>query len=328
MNTSKQLDVVVAGLAVADIIGRPIDLKSFPKRGGLRLIEGVTLTTGGNVSNVGIDLAKLGFRVGAITRVGSDSLGRFILQQYRAYGIETEGVTIDAKRQSSATMVCVAKDGERTFLHTRGCMANFRASDVLEHLPLISKAYLFAFGYLGLLPETEKEFKTLFETVKEKTAAKILLDTAGVPRSTKGALKKFLPFVDYFVPSFQEAQELTGKRTPEGMVKVLRSCGATGFVGIKLGAKGAYVSGNGESRYLQAPRVRRVVDATGAGDAFVAGLLAAIIRGYGVSEATSLANAVAASCVTAVGASTAIRSFESYLKPSQISRPREHDSSK
>jgi len=218
-------------------------------------------------------------------------------------------------------MVCVAKDGERSFLHARGCMANFRASDVLEHLALINKAHLFAFGYLGLLPETEREFKTLFETVKAKTAANILLDTAGVPRATKAALNKFLPFVDYFVPSLHEAQQMTGRRTPEGIVDFLRSCGATGLLAVKLGAKGAYVSADGVSRYVRATRVRHVVDATGAGDAFVAGLLAAIIRGYGVLEAVSVANAVAASCVTAVGASTAIRSFESYLKPNQTSRP-------
>ncbi|MBI3004324.1 MAG: carbohydrate kinase family protein, partial [Ignavibacteriales bacterium] len=70
--SDKTLDVVVAGLAVVDIIGKPIDLSHPPKKGGLRQIEDIILTTGGNVSNVGIDLAKLGFHVGAITRVGKD----------------------------------------------------------------------------------------------------------------------------------------------------------------------------------------------------------------------------------------------------------------
>ena len=101
MNQPKHLDVVVAGLALADIIGRPVDLKNFPKRGALKLIDSVTLSTGGNVSNVGIDLAKLGFTVGAITRVGNDSLGRYVTQYYRTFGIDTDGVIVDARAQTS-----------------------------------------------------------------------------------------------------------------------------------------------------------------------------------------------------------------------------------
>lgn len=312
MIQDSHIDVVVAGLAVADIIGRPIDLKSFPRPGGLKFLDSVTLTTGGNVSNVGIDLAKLGFNVAAITRVGNDSLGRFITQHYRAHGIDTEGVIVDAKDQTSATMVCVGSDGERSFLHTRGCMANFRARDVLDHLSLIKKARILAFGYLGLLPETEKEFGMMFRTVKEKTGVNILLDTGGRPRASIRALKQFLPWIDYFLPSYEEAVELTGKTEPEEIVRFLQKAGASGVVGVKIGKKGAYLA-KGESAWVvRSPRVNKVVDATGAGDAFVAGFLAATLKGFETNNAGRIAAAIAASCVTAVGASTAIRSFESY----------------
>ena len=64
--------------------------------------------------------------------------------------------------------------------------------------------------------------------------------------------------------------------------------------------------------YLPVVKVRRVVDATGAGDAFVAGFLAATLRGFAPVDAARRANAIAASCVTAVGASTAIKPFDSY----------------
>ncbi|MEX1274320.1 MAG: carbohydrate kinase family protein [Bacteroidota bacterium] len=312
MNDHSHFDVVVAGLAVADIIGRPVDLKSFPRPGGLKFLESVTLTTGGNVSNVGIDLAKLGFRTSAITRVGNDSLGRFIVQHYRAHGMDTEGVIVDANAQTSATMVCVGPDGERSFLHTRGCMANFRAQDVLDHIPLIRKAKVLAFGYLGLLPETEKEFGALFQAVKEKTSVKILLDTGGHPHASLSDLKKFLPMVDFFFPSYEEAAELTGKASPEEIVRFLQKAGAAGIVGVKLGSKGVYLAKGTTAWTVKAPRVRKVVDATGAGDAFVAGFLAATLKGFGTAEAARKATAIAASCVTAVGASTAIKAFENY----------------
>lgn len=313
MSHSKHCDVIVAGLALTDIIGRPVDLKNLPKQGALKLIDSITLTTGGNVSNVGIDLAKLGFKVGAITRVGNDSLGRFVVQHYRAFGIDTEGVTIDRRAQTSATIVSVDKTGERTFLHTRGCMKNFRAADVFSRLPLLQKARILSIGYLGLLPETEKEFGRLFRAVKQKTTLKIFLDSAASPRVTPRALRGFLPFVDFFIPSHEEAMHITGRKTPEAIVEYLTQAGAPHVVGVKLGARGCYLSDGRRASYVKARKVATVVDATGAGDAFVAGFIAGTLKGMDPFDAARVANAVAASCVSAVGASTAIKSMSHYL---------------
>jgi len=271
------------------------------------------LTTGGNVSNVGIDLARLGFRVGAITRVGNDSIGRFVTQHYRTFGMDTEGVIIDAKAQTSATIVGVDASGERTFLHTRGCMKNFRAHDILSRIPLIQKAPIFAIGYLGLLPETEKEFKHLFRTLKHETSVKILLDTAASPRVTATELRGFLPYVDYFIPSYEEAVMITGHKTPESIVKALLDAGAPHVVGVKLAERGCYISDGRHGKIVKAKRVKKVVDATGAGDAFVAGFIAATLRGLDPFGAARVANSVAASCVSAVGASTAIKALDEYL---------------
>ena len=313
MNQPKHLDVVVAGLALADIIGRPVEFHKPPKRGALKLIDSITLTTGGNVSNVGIDLARLGFRVGAITRVGNDPIGRFVIQHYRTFGMDTEGVIIDAKAQTSATIVGVGADGERTFLHTRGCMKNFRAQDILSRIPLIQKASIIAIGYLGLLPETEKEFKHLFRTLKQETSVKILLDTAASPKATAKDLRGFLPYVDYFIPSYEEAVELTGRKTPELIVDAFVNAGAPHVVGVKLAERGCYIWDGHRGEIVKPTRVKKVVDATGAGDAFVAGFIAGTLKGLDPFKAARVANAVAATCVSAVGASTAIRALGEYL---------------
>ncbi|MFH0991686.1 MAG: carbohydrate kinase family protein [bacterium] len=312
MNSVDHLDVVVAGLAVADIIGRPVDLRQLPRKGGLKLIESISLSTGGNVSNVGIDLIKLGFRVGAITRVGDDDLGSYIINQYRKHGMSVEGVRVDAKAQTSATIVNVGCDGERTFLHTRGCMKNFRGADILQHRSVIQRASLLMVGYLGLLPEMEKELGTLFSTLKEKSAVKILLDTAGNPTTAFGALKRFLPFVDYFLPSYNEAVLLSRKKSPEEIMAYFRKAGASGILGLKLGAEGCYIDNGKKAKIIKGKIVRRVIDTTGAGDAFVAGFIAAMLKGNEPFAAAAIANRVAASCVTAVGASTAIVKYEYY----------------
>jgi sugar/nucleoside kinase (ribokinase family) len=273
----------------------------------------MTLTTGGNVSNSGIDLAKMGFRVAAITRVGDDTLGEFIRNQYGRFGVGTEGVVVDPRLQTSATFVAVDPHGERTFLHTRGCLANFRAQDVLRSLPMIGRARIFAFGYLGLLKEVEADLPRVCAEVKKRTGARVLVDTGGNPRRAPALLRRLLPCVDYFIPSHDEASVLTGERKPEAIVRQLRRWGAQGVVGVKLGAEGCFIASPDREAYIRAVKVRRVVDATGAGDAFVAGFLAATLKGCAPVDAARVANAVAASCVTAVGASTAIRSYAEYL---------------
>ncbi len=311
-NSTARTDVVLAGLALVDVIGRPVDIHHPPRRGGLQVMESMTLTTGGNVANCGIDLAKLGFRVGAISRIGDDPLGDFVLRHLAKYRVQTSGVTIDRKAQTSATFVAVEKGGERTFFHTRGCLRSFRVADIMKHLPLIARTKIFALGYLGLLPECEPHLPRLFAAVKLRTGAATLLDTGGNPRKNPGLLKRILPYVDYFIPSREEAAILTGASSPAGMVQTFRAWGARGVVGIKLGSDGCYITDGDRAATLPAVKVRRVVDATGAGDAFVAGFLAATLRGFAPLDAARRANAIAASCVTAVGASTAIKPFDDY----------------
>jgi sugar/nucleoside kinase (ribokinase family) len=308
-----QIDVVFAGVAVADVIGRPVDLLHPPSKGGLQLVESVTLTTGGNVSNSGIDLAKMGFRVAAITRIGNDTLGEFIRGQYRRHGLDTDGMVVDRRFQTSATFVAVDKRGERTFLHTRGCLEKLSKQDILRNMPVIKRSRIFAFGYLGLLHHLEADLPSICSAIKRRSDAKVLVDTGGNPRRNPALLKRLLPSVDYFIPSHDEAVILTGERKPESIVNKLRQLGAAGVVGVKLGADGCYISSPEAGGYVPARRVQKVVDATGAGDAFIAGFLAATLRGLPPLEAARVANAVAASCVTAVGASTAIRPFSYYL---------------
>lgn len=309
----RSLDVVVAGLAVVDVIGRPVHISRLPRPGSLQYLDTVMLTTGGNVLNCGIDLVKLGFRVGAITRVGEDGLGNFLRSQLSRYGINAHGVIVDRKSQTSATIVCVDPTGERTFYHVRGCLENFRARDVLNSMALVRKAKMFVFGYLGLLPEVGPEMGRLFSAIKRDTGVSILLDTGGTPTRSPRLLRAILPHVDYFLPSFEEAAALTGETTPRGMVRSFRSSGARGVVGVKLGAKGCFVSWQDREELIPASKVKKVVDATGAGDAFVSGFIAGILKGLEPFGAARIGNAVAASCVTAVGASTAIQPLTSYL---------------
>jgi len=311
--SSRRLDAVIAGLAVVDVLGRPVRFSALPKPGGLQFLDSMTMSTGGNVANVGIDLSKLGFQVAAITRIGNDALGRFLLHEFKQHRLGTRGVRVDRTAQTSSTFVAIGTDGERTFLHTRGCLANFCISDVLENLSLVRRAKIFAFGYLGLLPEMEEDFETLFRTIKRKTGASILLDTGGNPRTQPQRLASFIRYIDYFIPSYEEAVLLTGRKKPEDIIRYLYDKGAPNVVGVKMGARGCFIATSQGTEHIPAVPVKRVVDTTGAGDAFVAGFLASIIRGFNPFEAAQIGNAVAAECITAVGASSAIKRFKQYV---------------
>jgi len=303
-------DVVVFGLLVADILGRPVDLRRLPKRGSLQIIERIAFSTGGNGANVGIALRKLGLNVGVIGRLGNDIWRRLIIESLAKHGIDCTHISSGETPQTSATIVCVDRRGERSFLHTPGATRDLRAEHILNHLNYISKSKILMVGYLGLLPQLENDLPEIFQKVKERTKVLIALDTAGIPRRNRQLVKAFLPYVDFFIPSLEEARCLTGYESARDIMRFFRDCGAANVFGLKLGKKGCLIADRKKEYRVPGFPVKLVVDATGAGDSFYAGFLAAWLRGLDTYHAAEFANMVGACCVSAIGASTGIRSFE------------------
>ncbi len=310
ISSGKTFDVVVFGLLVADILGRPVDLKRLPKRGSLQLIETISFSTGGNAANVGIALAKLGMKVGVVGRLGSDVWNGLIIDSLKKHGIDCTHITSGDSPQTSATIVCVDPGGERSFLHTPGSSRDLQTKDLLSRLKYVSKARILMVGYLGLLPQMENDLPKIFQKVKKETDAIIALDTAGIPRRNRQLTKSFLPYVDFFIPSLDEARSLTGYSSAKDIMRFFRENGAPGVVGLKLGKRGCLVADRSGEYFVPAFPVKKVVDATGAGDSFYAGFLAAWLRGLDTYHAAEFANMVGACCVSAIGASTGIRTFQ------------------
>ena len=125
-------------------------------------------------------------------------------------------------------------------------------------------------------------------------------------------LDRILPHLDIYVPSYDEAQSQTGEADPQRMITVFRECCPGGLLGVKLGHEGALLS-PARDDWIQVPPVAPpgpVVDTTGAGDSFYAGLIAGLSRGMSVYDAGRLGAAAGACCVTAIGATAGLRSFE------------------
>jgi sugar/nucleoside kinase (ribokinase family) len=154
----------------------------------------------------------------------------------------------------------------------------------------------------------------VFAAIRE-TGCLTALDSAG-DGGQMDPLASILPYLDFYVPNATEAANQTGRTEPRGMIQAFREAGARGWLGIKLGAQGALLSPH-PGEFIDVSVVKapdKVVDTTGAGDSFYAGLLAGALRGLPPADAGRLAAATGACCVTGVGGSTAIRSYDDTVR--------------
>jgi sugar/nucleoside kinase (ribokinase family) len=296
-------DVACLGILVADLVGKPVE--SLPEKGKLQFVEQMALHTGGCASSTAIALAKIGVDAALIGKVGRDGLGDFFAHELQKHGVGTGGLKREPSANTSSTMVMVTPDGERTFLHYVGVNATFKEEDI--DLDLVRDAKVFAVLGCFLMPGFDGEpMARVLKRVKE-TSATVVLDTAWDPTGRwMSLLEPCLRHVDYFLPSYEEAVQLSGKETPEEIAAAFFEYGVQ-VVGVKLGERGAYVRRRGEvGFYVPALRVE-AVDATGAGDCFVAGFLTGLVKGWDLERTARFACATGAACVTCLGATTGIR---------------------
>jgi sugar/nucleoside kinase (ribokinase family) len=164
-------------------------------------------------------------------------------------------------------------------------------------------------GYYSLLPNLETDLPQILQAIRE-TGCQTALDSAGEGGNLQ-PLDAALPYLDAYVPSYAEATHQTGCTDPESILEVYRECGAGGLLGVKLGSKGALLS-PAPGEYVRIDPVSpptRVVDTTGAGDAFYAGLLTGLQRSLPLVDAGRLGAAAASCCITAKGATGGLRSY-------------------
>lgn len=302
-------EVACLGILVADTIARPVDV--MPDRGKLVQVEEISLSLGGCASNTGVGLARLGLSTAVLGKVGRDSFGDFIEQTLREEGIDTRGVVRDKIAHTSATMVLVEKDGERRFIHYVGANAALREEDILRDV--IAESKILHIGGALLLPSLDGQPMARLLAWARSQGLATSLDTVWGPQGRwLDILQPCFPYVDYFLPSIVEAQEITGYTEPQEIAQFLLSQGV-GVVGLKMGEKGCYIRTMTEEWYSPAYAVK-AVDATGAGDAYVAGFLAGVAKGWSLERTAQLANAAGACCVTSLGATTGMRSLDETLK--------------
>lgn len=304
-----QKPIICLGILVADIVGRP--LKAVPEPGKLVLVEEMSLHTGGCATNTATALAMLGLPVEVIGKVGSDSFGDFVLNALTERNIGTGGIKRDKSVGTSATMVMVAPDGERRFVHCIGANAHLTLEDI--DLSMVDAGSILHIGGSLVMPGIDGKPTAKLLQHARSAGLTTFLDTVWDDTGRwMDTLAPCLPYIDYFVPSLPEGQALTGQDDPDKVARSLLECGV-GTVGLKMGVDGCLVrSGNGQAFRLPTFKVN-ALDATGAGDAFAAGFIAGVWHGWELEKTARFANAVGALCVTGLGASGGVRTLSETL---------------
>jgi sugar/nucleoside kinase (ribokinase family) len=305
----KTFDCVLCGSCVVDILVRHVPLDEPIGAGNLFHAEPVEVTTGGIVSNTGIALARLGMRAAAFSFVGNDEWASVVRRKFAAEGLNTDYLLTHPTAPTSTTAVLIDRTGERSFAHCVGAPKLLNKKLFLDHLDLFARSRMMLLGYYSLTPEIDKDLPELFAAVRG-CGCKTALDAAGNGGAMQ-PLDRILPHLDVYVPSYGEAQHQTGKSNPREILETFRRCGAPGLLGVKLGVKGALLS-PADGQFCEISAVAApgpIVDTTGAGDSFYAGLLTGLLRGMTPADAGRLAAATGACCVTGLGASAGLRSF-------------------
>ncbi len=297
-----------------DVLVRPVELDAPIGAGRLVRTEPLILTTGGIVSNSGIAMARLGMKVGVMTYVGDDPWAEIIRDRYRAEGIDTTDLTAHSSAPTSTTAVLIDQQGERSFLHAVGAPKQLDKRAFLDRLDLFASSRVMLLGYYPLLPNLLDDLPEVLDAI-QRAGCLTALDAAG-DGGTLSPLDRCLPYLDIYVPSLAEASNQTGESDPRKIIAAYRDAGAKGLVGVKLGEAGALLSPHTNElvEVSAIPAPGDVVDTTGAGDCFFGGLLTGLLRELPLADAGALASAAGASCVTGLGATTAVRNFEATAK--------------
>jgi ribokinase len=280
--------VCVVGSFVIDLVFK---VKRRPGPGETMLADDFGMFLGGKGFNQAIAARRLGADVGMVGRVGKDQFGDMFMAKLAQEGIDSSHVTRDPESGTAIASPVIDASGENSIIAAPRANMRVTPDDVRAAEEQIAGA-----DVLMLQFEIPPAASRMAAEIAREHDSTILLDPAPVEHG----FERFAAPIDYIVPNEIEAHMLTGRMTPEEAGAVLLPETRRGVV-ISLGEQGAMAVDRAELNRFPAHKVN-VVDTTGAGDAFRAGLAIKIAEGSSLEEAVRFANACGASACTIMGA--------------------------
>ncbi len=291
------MEAVVLGNITLDVLCYPVE--DVPRHESISF-EQAAVGPGGCGSNVAVGLCALGVRTALVGRVGTDDAAALIERYWERVGLDTRFVRRVPDRPTAVSVGLVDRQAQPRFVHTPGANAGLTVDDLdLEALADEGARVLHVGGFLVLPGLLDGRLPGKLAEARARgllTSLDVVISRA---QPDPAPLWPCLSHLDLFLCNQREAHYLTGERNPARAARALRERGARAVV-IKLGAEGCWAEGAGFSGRVPAPQVE-VVDTTGAGDAFAAGLIAALLRGAGLEAACRAGNEAGARMVGNLG---------------------------
>ncbi|MEM2917461.1 MAG: carbohydrate kinase family protein [Candidatus Bathyarchaeia archaeon] len=250
---------------------------------------------GGSAANTIVGLARLGLKVGYIGKIAQDIEGKLLLKDFEKEGVNIDGIIVSKKGRSGVVLGFVDENGERALYVDPGVNSTIQYEEINVKYAE-NTSFLHLTSFVG-----ETSFETQKRLVKKiPSSVKVSLDP-GTIYARKGltSLESIIKRCFVLFLNEIEMKLLTGKGYREGAEMFVEM--GVDIVAVKLGAKGCYVTDGKEACHVE-PFKAKVVDTTGAGDAFNAGFLYGLLKGKNLRECGRLGNFVASKCIEKIGA--------------------------
>ncbi|MET7330505.1 sugar kinase [Nonomuraea sp. NPDC005650] len=262
----------------------------------------VTMHGGGSGANIASWLAVEGAEVAFIGRRGADITGRNRDMELMGYGVDAR-LVMDPERPTGTCVVLVTHKGERTMLSDPGANAALSPEDLPRDL-FAGGAHLHLSGYT-LINEGSREAGLAALDMARRGGMSISVDCASSAPLERTGAESFLEWtngVKLLFANIEQAKVLTGRDDAEAAAKVLTAWFPQ--VVIKMNAEGAlwYANGRPDPVHVAAEPVDKIVDGTGAGDAFSAGFLPVWLAGKPPTESLAAGCRLASKAIMHLGA--------------------------
>lgn len=249
---------------------------------------------GGSAANTAVGLARLGVKTGFIGKVAAGRDGDYLLEAFRAEGVDTGGVVVSKSGRCGSVIGFVDEDGQRALYLDPGVNSTLKFEEI-DAGYVADARFLHLTSFASNVP-----FEAQLKLVEKATWIAVSLDP-GMIYARKGleTLRPLIRKCFVVLPNESELRLLTGKSCEEGAEALLAE--GVNVVAVKLGERGCYVTDGKESHFVPSYKVD-VVDTTGAGDAFCTGFLYGLLNGKPLKQCGTLGNFVASRVITEMGA--------------------------
>lgn len=324
-------DIIAVGSSTVDVFARTqfselikivkpkgeVDLLAYPS-GSKILIEELNFTTGGGGTNTSVSLSRLGHKVAYLGKLGNDENADFITNRLKKEKVDL--IVSRGKGCSGYSLILDSLEHDRTILAFKGVNDKLNFSEV----PL-KKLKTKWFYFSSMMGKSFKTLEKLSVYAKKNNIKTVFNPSSYLAEKGKDYLKIILNNTEILILNKEEASLLVGESKIQAMLKKIISLGPRIAV-ITDGGKGVYCS-DGRYLYQGMPTKIKVVETTGAGDAFASSFLSGIIKKNDVEFAIKLGVTNAESVITYHGAKNKLLKYKEALeilkkKPIKVKKKR------